>query len=82
MVKLCACVCACVRVWCRVTDQFVLAVGDVRFLVGLVVFSPAVGDEEGDDWRVVGELWPGPSYHQGRVVQMLHLHVDGSTAAH
>lgn len=72
----------CARVSVIKTDQFVLAVGDVCLLIGLIVFGPAVGDEEGDDWRVVGELWPGPSYHQGRVVQMLHLHVDGSTAAH
>lgn len=33
-----------------------------------------------DGW-VVGDLWTSPAHHQSAAIHMLHLHVDGSTAA-
>lgn len=62
--------------------QFVLRVGQVCLLVAVVMGRPAVGDQEVEDGRVVGHLRTGPADHQGAAVHMLHLHVDGSAAAH
>lgn len=63
------------------SHQFLITAFDVRLLVLLIVSGPAVGDKVADDGRVVGDLGPRPSHHQGGSIQGLNLHVDWSTAA-
>lgn len=64
------------------SHQFVLGVRQVRLLVAVVVGRPAVGHQEEEDGRVVGDLRTGPADHQGAAVHVLHLHVEGGAAAH
>lgn len=64
------------------SHQFVFGVGQVRLLVAVIMGCPAVGHQEVEDGRVVGDLWTSPAHHQSAAVHMLHLHVDGSTAAY
>ena len=56
-------------------------VGEMRLLIAVVVGRPAVGHQEVEDGRAVGDFWMGPADHQGTAIHMLHLHVDWSTAA-
>lgn len=61
--------------------QFMFGVGEVCFFEAVVVGCPAVRHQEVEDWRVVGDLWTSPADHQSAAVDMLDLHVGGSTAA-
>ena len=64
------------------SHQFVFGVGEVRLLVAVVMGRPAIGHQEVKDGWVVGDLRASPAHHQGAAVHVLHLHVDGSAAAH
>lgn len=64
------------------SHQFVFGIGEVRLLVAVIVGRPAVGHQEVEDGRVVGDLRSSPAHHQSTAVHMLHLHVDGSAAAY
>lgn len=63
------------------SHQFVSGISKVRLLVAVVVGRPAVGHQEVEDGRVVGDLRTSPAHHQSTSVHVLHLHVDGSAAA-
>lgn len=62
--------------------QFVCGRGQVRLLKAVVMRRPAVGNQEEEDGRVIGDLRAIPANNQSAAVHMLHLHVDGGAAAH
>lgn len=59
-----------------------LGIGKVCLLVAVIVGRPAVGHEEVENGRMVGNLWTSPADHQGAAVHVLHLHIEGGAAAH
>lgn len=61
--------------------QVLVAVLRERLLLLVLVLGPAVGDHVVHDGRVVDGLRLAPRHLQRRLVQRLHLHVDGRRAA-
>lgn len=61
--------------------QVLVAVLRERLLLLVLVLGPAVGDHVVHDGRVVDGLRLAPRHLQRRLVQRLHLHVDGRGAA-
>lgn len=61
--------------------QVFVAVLCKRLLLLILVLGPAVGDHVVHDGWVVDGLRLAPGHLQGRLVQRLHLHVDGRRAA-